>query len=129
MEKGRKEKLVIWAICCFLIGSSMYSLVSTSDSLSSAPILLALLAIGYKVLKIVTGVTLYFKKAFTPYLALAIFVWTLIATIYGAYSYPEASLNWYSLVYITISLAIPVAFVVYCFRLKKRGYYVENIRA
>jgi len=129
MKKRRKSEYIIWAICIYLVGSAIYKLASLSDSLGQVPILLLLVAIGYQTLKIITGVTLYFKKTYTPYLALVILAWTLVATIQGVYSQPEPSLNLYSVAYIAISLVILVAFVVYCFWLKKQGYYVETTRA
>lgn len=128
-NEGRISEYTIWAICIYLVGSAIYNLASLGSSWGQAQILLLLLAIGYQMLKIITGIALYFKKALTPYLALVILVWTLVATIQGLYTQPEASLNLYSVAYIVISLAILVAFVLYCFWLNKQGYYAEGTRA
>ena len=128
MEQA-KTSMAIYLICTYFIGSAAYSLFSIMSAATITFNGLLFAAVGFQSLKVCAGLALYFRQSFTRYIALAILVWSLIATGLGFINRPLSSQTTYTLIYVAVTLSMLLAFTAYTFWLGKRGYYAQSFHA
>lgn len=120
------KPMIVYVLCLYLVGSAIYSLAILPWS---APAALLAMAIVFQLIKLASGVTLFFRVGIAPYLLAVVLLWSVVATLLGFRSHPVSQQSMYVITYTVISEAFLFAIVVYSFYLKRSGYFVGGPNA